>query len=109
MSDLTDEEAAQEQQQALGLLGQEGQLISDMSDRRYAHQKWMRDLKLGQYAQMRQDASANISGGIGTLASSAIDAASMMGTTPRADLSYLDPYVAPSANSVLKSIGKQAY
>lgn len=103
------EGAAQEQQQALGLLGQEGQLISDMSDRRYAHQKWMRDLKLGEYAQMRQDASANISGGIATLASAGVDAASMIGTEPRmggvgqgSGLSFLDD-TTPPVGSVLKS------
>lgn len=68
------EGAAQEQQQALGLLQMQGPLITDMAQRRYAHQKYLRDLKMAQGAQFLQDASANTAAAIGALGSGGMNA-----------------------------------
>lgn len=76
--EIINEGAAQEQQQALGLLGMQGGLVTDMAQRRLAHQKYLRDLYAARGAGMMQDAAVNQTGALGALLSGGIGAASQL-------------------------------
>ena len=61
--------AAQSEQQGLQLLGMEGPVISDMSDRRLSLQTYARDVANARAAARRQDANSNIMGSLGAITS----------------------------------------